>query len=192
MFLAVFTVSILTAQLEINIDTSSSTIKWSGSNLFKFNEHYGTVKFTKGKLIKKGAHFTGGSFEIDMNSIRNTDGKYNEMLVAHLKNEDFFDVQQYPFANLQITNIRYTHSNTLEVTANLTIKGKTNPITYTAIVTNENHNTQMVSKFIIDRTLWYVNYESKGLLKTLKDDAISDAIIFEVTVTTAQDEYIGQ
>lgn len=178
--LAVFTISVLRAQQEFKIDTSSSIIKWTGSNLFKFNEHYGTVKFKQGNLIKKGAALTGGSFVIDMNSIHNTDGKYNEMLVSHLKNKDFFDVQQHPFATLQIINIMYTERNMLKVTANLTIKGKTNPITYNATVTKENQSEQMVSKFIIDRTLWNVNYESKSLLKTLKDDTISDAIEFEV------------
>lgn len=184
--LTLFSIGVITAQRDIKIDTSTSTIKWTGSNLFKFNEHFGTVKFKKGTLIKNGETFTGGSFEIDMNSIRNTDGKHNEMLISHLKNEDFFDVQRYPFAKLQITDIVYTDSTTLKIKANLTIKGKTNPITYDAKLFKDNESIQLVSKFIIDRTLWNINYESKGLLKTLKDDTISDAIAFEVTISTGK------
>ena len=42
----------------------------------------------------------------------------------------------------------------------------------------------MKSSFIIDRTRWGVNYESKSFLDGLKDEAISDAIKFEVIVTS--------
>ncbi len=187
-FVSLFTIGWLTAQSEIPIDTSMSSIKWTGSNLFKLNEHYGTVKFKQGIIFKNGDALTGGSFEVDMNSITNTDGKYNEMLVFHLKNEDFFNVKKHASAQLEITGITYADNVNLDVKAMLTIKGVTQAITYSATLEQIDDRIRMVSKFIIDRTRWNVNYESKGLLKTLKDDTISDAITFEVIVISKQND----
>lgn len=182
-FFYLCSIGLTTAQKEILIDTSASSIKWMGSNLFKFNKHYGTVKFKNGVVLKDKDSLLGGRFEIDMNSIINTDGKYNEMLVSHLKNEDFFNVLKYPLAKLEITGIKYSDSLNLDITANLTIKYITKPIEYEATLKNEKDKMIMTAKFIIDRTRWKVNYESKSLLNSLKDDTISDAIEFEVIVT---------
>lgn len=96
LFYILCSVGLARAQEEIKMDTSESLIKWTGSNLFKFNKHHGTVNFKSGVIIKDKDSLSGGRFEIDMNSIRNTDGKYNEMLVWHLKNEDFFKRRTLP------------------------------------------------------------------------------------------------
>ncbi|RKN79734.1 YceI family protein [Ulvibacterium marinum] len=181
-------VSVLNAQKRFHVDTTNSIIKWTGSNLFKFNKHFGTVKFEKGNLVLKKDSIIGGDFEIDMNTIRNTDGKYNEMLVGHLKNEDFFDVEKYPKSRLEILKITYKDHSNLDIEARLTIKGITQPINYSSTLDQSGEQLIMKSQFIIDRTRWNVNYESKSLLHGLKDDIISDAIEFEVTVALKSDK----
>lgn len=178
------------AQNQIKIDTSKSSIKWTGSNLFKFNKHYGTVKFKNGEIIFKNDTITGGKFEIDMSTIVNTDGKYNEMLVEHLKNEDFFNVEKYPISELEILSLKYINDSQIDIEANLTIKGVTQIINYKSILENSDKGWVMKSNFIIDRTRWGVNYESKSFLDGLKDDAISDAIEFEVVITGKMQKYI--
>ena len=176
--------SMVSGQNQISIDTSKSLVKWTGSNLFKFNKHFGTVKFRNGVFLKRGGSIFGGKFEMDMTSIINTDGKYNEMLVWHLKNEDFFDVEKYPTSKLEILNVRYNDHTNVEIEANLTIKNTTQPIAFGATLENVNDKLVLKSKFIIDRTRWAITYESKSLLNSLKDDIISDAIEFEVIVYT--------
>jgi polyisoprenoid-binding protein YceI len=181
-------VSMLNAQKTVHIDADKSIIKWTGSNLFKFNKHFGTVKFEKGSLIRKKDSIIGGAFEIDMNTIRNTDGKFNEMLVGHLKNEDFFDVEKYPKARLEILKITYRDSINLDIESDLTIKEVTQRINYSSTLDQSGEQLIMKSQFIIDRTRWKVNYESQSLLDGLKDDIISDAIEFEVTVALKSDK----
>lgn len=181
-------VSMLNAQKTVHIDADKSIIKWTGSNLFKFNKHFGTVKFEKGSLIRKKDSIIGGAFEIDMNTIRNTDGKFNEMLVGHLKNEDFFDVEKYPKARLEILKITYRDSINLDIEADLTIKEITQSINYASTLDQKGEQQILKSQFIIDRTRWKVNYESQSLLDGLKDDIISDAIEFEVTVALKSDK----
>ena len=176
-------VSVTNAQNEISIDTSKSLIKWTGSNLFKFNKHYGIVKFKNGILYQTNDSITGGKFEIDMNSLVNTDGKYNEMLVDHLKSIDFFDVRAYPNSNLEITEIKYSDSVNLDIKAKLKIKNSTQTIAYQATIENSGNRVLLKSQFILDRTRWKINYESKGVTNSLKDAIISDAIEFEVILT---------
>ncbi len=159
----------------IPINTSKSELKWYGENVFYFGGHYGTIQFKKGEFIQANDKITGGTFIIDMNTIINTDGEYMDGLVKHLKNEDFFDVPKYPTSHLVITEVYYHDKTHLEIRADLTIKGITQPIKFQAEVNYE--LKEMKTKFKIDRTRWGITYNSK-----LKDNAISDAIGFEVTL----------
>ncbi|MDO5978719.1 YceI family protein [Flavivirga spongiicola] len=174
--------SITNAQKNIEIDTTKSVVKWTGSNLFKYNKHFGTVKFISGHIIKSNDVILGGYFEIDMNSIANTDGKYNEMLVGHLKNQDFFDVEKHPRAIIKFIEVVHKNVNTIKVKANLTIKNVTNAIDFNIKFKVVDGKYEMNSKFIMDRTRWGVNYESKGMFGSVKDGIISDAIEFEVVL----------
>lgn len=180
--IAISFTSIANAQKHIEIDTTESVVKWTGSNLFKYNKHYGTVKFKSGNIIKSRDVILGGGFVVDMNSIMNTDGKYNEMLVEHLKNKDFFDVEKHPVAKLQMFYVQDKRVNVVDVKANLTIKGLTHEINFETEVETVDGKLVLTSKFIIDRTRWGIKYESKGMFGSVKDGIISDAIEFEVVV----------
>ncbi len=181
--LALALVTSVKAQMASSVDTNESIITWTGSNLFKFNKHSGTVKISKGSIEMAGLEIKGGEFVIDMNSIVNTDGKYNEMLVNHLKGDDFFSVETYPNANLSIIKAIRQIDGTYDVFADLTIKNIKNPIRFTAAVTPKGRTFELTTKFIIDRTLWNVLYNTKGMFSKFKEDAISDAIEFDVNVT---------
>ena len=69
LFIYLLPFALLQAQNEVKIDTTSSYVKWTGSSLFRFNEHYGMVKFIDGEIIKDKDSVSGGHFNIDMNSI---------------------------------------------------------------------------------------------------------------------------
>lgn len=164
------------------IDTEKSVINWSGSKLFQFNEHYGTVKFSKGTIFWSGDMVMGGYFETDMNTILNTDGKYNEMLVSHLKDEDFFDVGNHPIAQLKIVEALYVEEDEIKVEALLTIKEVTHPINFRMSVEERDKTFVFKSKFVIDRTRWGIQYESKGIMGSVKESIISDAIKLDVVL----------
>lgn len=175
-------IGIMNAQNQIKIDTKKSIIKWAGSNLFKFNKHNGTVNFKEGIIIKNNGGIVGGNFVIDMSSIINTDGKYNEMLVSHLKNEDFFDVEKYPVSELKFLKFKRTSAIDAIVEAELAIKDFANSINFKAKLDITKGKWVLISKFFIDRTRWGIKYESKGFFGGVKDDIISDAIEFEVII----------
>ncbi len=165
-------------QEHLDIDTTKSKINWSCDYTFYFNGHYGTIDFEKGYFIKSNDVIVGGEFVIDMNSIICLDIEKqdaNESLVNHIKDPDFFDVNTFPKSKLTITNVDYVEKTTMEISADLEIKGQTLPIRFRAEVDYD--LKQMTTKFKIDRTRWGITYNSK-----MKDGAISDAIGFEVTL----------
>lgn len=166
---------------QVELEIEKSVINWKGSNLFKLKKHYGTVNFKSGYVLKKNGNILGGEFVIEMNTITNTDGKFNEILVSHLKNEDFFDIKKHPLANLKINKVEFNMDETLKLTGDLTIKGITKEIQFDASFNVIDGNEVMSTKFEIDRTNWGINYESQGTLGNLKDNIISDTIKFEVT-----------
>ncbi|MEH6538013.1 MAG: YceI family protein [Psychroserpens sp.] len=163
----------------LKIDTSKSELKWSGEYAFYFGGHNGTIRFIEGYFLKTDDVITGGRFIIDMTSIMCEDIKTeeaNDGLVNHLKDPEFFDVEQFSTARLAITKVEYHDSTHMKIFADLTIKGVTNPMSFNAEV--DFKNKEMTTKFKIDRMLWGVSYNSK-----MRDGAISDGIGFEIKLS---------
>jgi len=160
------------------LDPFQSILKWKGSYAFQFTEYNGTVEFLKGKLYAEDGKITGGNFIIDMTTITTPEHTKNKEHgpVEHLKNSDFFYVEKYPEAYLELTKVTYYEDiNEHRLEGDLTIKDVTKPIMIKAMV--DGVKKILKTQFIIDRRDWGINYQSK-----FKDSAISDAIEFDVTL----------
>ena len=122
----------LSAQKKHAAIPTATQITWTGKKLGK--EHVGTIGLKEGYInIDKNA-ITGGEFLVDMTSIKNTDiedEKMNEMLIGHLKSDDFFGVEKYPAAKLVLRGSSKFINGTATVKGTMTIKGETNPIEFT-------------------------------------------------------------
>ncbi|MFO7370017.1 MAG: YceI family protein [Bacteroidales bacterium] len=178
-----------TTAKKVTVNTTESLVNWLGKK--PGGEHNGFVKLSEGTIQLAGNEIAGGSFVIDMNSIVNLDLKddgMNQRLVGHLKSSDFFEVEKYPVANFVITKVsrlKSTTSTALKVThrieGNLTIKGITKSIVFDANVSNAGGKLLATTEsFVIDRTLWNVNYQSKSIFAELKDQFINDDITLSV------------
>ncbi|RNC88337.1 MAG: YceI family protein [Winogradskyella sp.] len=169
---------------KLNINTSTSEIKWTGEYAFYFGGHKGIIDFKEGHFLKENEVISGGEFIIDMNTIVCTDNDEIDKdsgLVNHLKDPDFFDVKKYPIAKLVITSVSYHNATQMKIFADLTIKDITLPIHFEAKVNYT--KKEMTTRFKIDRTLWNITYNSKEVEGKLKDGLISDAIGFEVKLS---------
>ena len=179
-FTTINTINAQTATKQIKpISTTQSVVKWKGSMLFNFGQHYGTVKFEEGQLEFRGNELSGGNFIVNMSTMANTDGGYNEGLMDHLKNEDFFDVQKHPKAKFVLTKIEPVKNGDMRITGNLTIKGITKPVIANAHL--DRSNRSFGTRLKIDRTEWNIVYSTKGNVE-VKDYAISDAIELDVLI----------
>ncbi|KGO91643.1 YceI family protein [Flavobacterium subsaxonicum] len=159
------------------INASKSTIAWVGKKVT--GQHSGTVNFKDGILKFKSGKVSGGEFNIDMTTIAVTDlkaGEGKEKLEGHLKAADFFGTDKFPAAKIAFKTIKVKSANVYTITADLTIKNVTKPVTFDLTV---NKNTATTS-FNIDRTKYGIEYNSGSIFDGLGDKAISDE--FEVTV----------
>ena len=164
----------------VRVNTENSTVKWKGSKIS--SSHEGTVNIIKGALNIDHGTLVGGQFSIDMQSLATTDmsEEYNKKLDGHLKNEDFFNVSEFPTASINITNAVRSSGNSYKIIANLTIKGITHPISFAADVNVNGKNFLATAKIKIDRTKWDIKYNSGNYFKDLGDKLILDEIEFDV------------
>ena len=155
-----------------------STIEWQG---FKpTGSHKGQIKITNGEFFANDQGITKGSFTIDMSSINESEN--NGKLEGHLKSADFFDIANYPTAKFELTGLDLVEENTL-MSGNLTVKDKTNKITFYVSLSSEgNEYTISSDTFKIDRSKWDVRYGSKSFFDDLKDKFINDDIELKITI----------
>jgi polyisoprenoid-binding protein YceI len=157
------------------VNTATSTAVWTGK---KFGgSHTGTIQLKSGQLEFEDEKLIGGNFIIDMSSLDVTDleGEMKGKLEGHLKSDDFFSTESFPEATLVFTSIEDLEDH-YKVTANLTIKGKSNPISFD-LKMSDNTATTVLN---IDRSKYDVKYGSKSFFKGLGDNFIYDN--FEVVV----------
>lgn len=160
------------------VDVSKSTIQWLAKKVG--GQHSGTVNLKNGTLVFKGNKLAGGSFTVDMTSVTATDltGEYLDKLNGHLKSEDFFNTGKFPAATLVFKKITAKAKGTYVVTAYLTIKGITKPVTFDLATTANSATT----KFMVDRTQFDIKYGSKSFFESIGDKAIDNDFELKVSV----------
>lgn len=171
------TVSV-SAQTTKKVNVQKSKVEWLGKKVT--GKHNGTIDLKEGALVFKKKKLVGGTFVVDMTSINTTDltGDYKGKLDGHLKSDDFFGVEKFPTATLVFKTLTDKGNNTSTVTADLTIKGKTNPITFD-ITINGNSAT---AKLIVDRAKYDIKYGSGSFFDNLGDKTIYDEFELDVTL----------
>lgn len=172
------------------IDPATSAVNWAGNVTgAKVYGHNGTIAFNSGEFTVQGGVLKAGTFEVNMNSITPLDANYapdgskeatKAHLVGHLATTDFFDSANHPAARLTVTG---GSGNT--ATADLTIRGTTNPETITDIVITENPDgtVKATGKLVFDRQKYGVAWKHY-----LKDAILADNIelIVELNGKAAQ------
>lgn len=165
---------------KLTVNTDQSTVNWMGKKVT--GSHTGAIAIKAGSLEMKNGAISGGSFTIDMTSMTCTDmsGGGADKLVGHLSSDDFFGVATYPTAELKITKVADTGASTYDVTADLTIKGQTHPVTFNTLVSESGGSVSATAKIVVDRTLYGIKYGSGKFFDSLGDKMIYDE--FELNV----------
>ena len=159
------------------VNVEKSNINWVGKKVT--GQHSGTIKLADGTLVFKKKALKGGTFTVDMTSIAVTDlqaGQGKEKLEGHLKADDFFGTAKFATAKLAFKTIAKNKDNTYNVTADMTIKDVTAPVSFVLSVKGNTATTALK----IDRTKYGIKYGSGSFFDNLGDKAISDE--FDLTV----------
>lgn len=176
----------------VSIDKNQSRLEWTGRKvLISGYKDTGTIPFKEGSLIVSEDAVVGGNFVFNMTEI-NTETESNEkatpdMLTRHLRSEDFFDVGNYPEARFVVTKVELRSDLVAEnathlVTGNLTIKDVTAPVSFPALITEEDGKIKVEALFDIDRTTWNVRYGSGSFFDNLGDNIIDDMVTLNVSI----------
>lgn len=164
------------------IDTENSTFAWNAKKVL--GAHDGFIKIKSGSFSVKDGQIESGKFVIDMTSISNTDleGDSKEMLLNHLKSDDFFMVENFPESTFEITSTQKNEDGTTTISGNLTIKGITKNLSFNAKVNLEENKAMAESEFQIDRTEFDIRFRSGKFFEDLGDKAIEDMFTVKLNI----------
>lgn len=160
------------------INTEKSKISWVGKKIT--GQHEGTINLKEGVLHFKNKKIIGGNFIADMTTLCNTDqtGKDKIKLEGHLKSGDFFNVDNFKTAKLVFKSITYKKPDSYTITADLTIKGVTNPVVFDLFLKNK----IATAKLKIDRTKYGIQYNTGSFFDDLGDKTIYDEFDLNVVL----------
>ena len=173
------------------IDVEKNRIEWTGRNLT--SAHSGTIKLHAGQIEVRDGRPVRGEFTLDMESTENLDvpdSKMRQILIDHLKSDDFFDVQRFPTVEFRLSKImallgaRRGNPN-WEVTGELTLKSVTNQIVFPAIIGLTSDGLIVAeAHFDIDRTRWNVLYGSGKFYEKLGKHLVNDEVSLALKLVT--------
>jgi polyisoprenoid-binding protein YceI len=163
------------------LDVKKSKVLWNTGKIM--GGHSGYFLFHSGNLEYSA---TGeplrGTFRMDMNSIRSTDNPDEagrQKTYATLKKNEFFASDQHPIATMVVKKITRIGSSTdYTVGGDLTIKGITNPIEFTATINTKNNTSHITANVDISRQLWNIDSKPQAnsidLLSGIKEKLVPD------------------
>lgn len=182
---------IIPGALEANgvyvIDPESSVIRWTGCNLFNF--HHGTLRLAGGELQVDHGTLRSGRFEIDMNSIACddlTDAATNALLIRHLRDNDFFDVDRFPIAHCELTRATPIPDATVgtpnfQLEGTMTVRGIAEPIAFPAVIAlADADNLTGQAQIEFDRTRFGSQYGSGRFFAFLGRHVVNDYVHLHV------------
>jgi polyisoprenoid-binding protein YceI len=142
------------------LDVQKSKVLWSTPKNM-MGGHYGYFLFQSGNLEYSSAgEPVKGTFRMDMNSIRTTDNPTdvgNKKKEAEMRLPQFFGSDKYPLATMEVKKItRIGSSMNYQVAGDLTIKGITQPIAFTAIIDTKSSTSHITATIEISNRLWEI------------------------------------
>ncbi len=150
-----------------------------------FNEFVGTGYFDAENPAQSHLELTIEAASIDT---RNADRD------AHLRTNDFFDMEAYPQISFASTSVEALDDSTYRVTGDLTIKGVTKPVSVdfeyagTAVDPFGNHRLGLEGSVVVNRKDWGITWnaslETGGVLVSEKV-----TLEFEVSAIKASDQH---
>lgn len=160
------------------INTAKSKINWVGEKVT--GKHEGTINVKDGSLTFKNNKLTGGNITVDMNSITVTDltGDGKKNLEGHLKAADFFGTDKHPASKIVFKSVKEKSAGVYSVTADLTIKNITKPISFDLTAGANSASTTLK----VDRTKYDITYRSGSVFDGLGDAAIYDEFTLNVNL----------
>jgi rhodanese-related sulfurtransferase len=174
------------------VDLAESWVEWTGRNLL--NAHHGRIGLRRGDLSVRNGRLTGGAFVLEMAAITCHDlagTPLHDVLIAHLRSDDFFDTARFPEATLSIKSASMPDESTpgsanLAITGDLTLKGITASLQFSACAgVTPDGKLAAQADFDIDRSRWHVLYGSGKFFQRVGGHLVNDLIGIRLRIVTS-------
>ena len=156
------------------VDKLSSNVQWIGRKVT--GEHSGCIQLAGGFIVKNDGKLESGEILMNMQSITVDDiedPKWNQKLVDHLINDDFFNSAKYPTAKFVFNKFEGKGADTY-VSGEMTIRDKTVSTDLILNVVVDTDSSYSTGSITIDRSLFDVKYGSGSFFEGLGDKMIMD------------------
>lgn len=160
---------------------AQSKVEWIGKKVT--GAHDGTIHVKEGTIVFNDGKLTGGKVIVDTTSIKILDildSATNAQMLGHLASDDFFSIEQFPEAVLEIVTVNGTH-----VEADLTIKGIRHRISFEISINAGDTRVTTSARVIVDRTKYGMKFRSGNFFQNLGDTLIYNDFELNVTLTAS-------
>ena len=172
----------------LTVSGGYSKVNWTGYKIG--GKHTGHIEISSGQLLFIDEVFSGGTVEIDMATVVNTDIEAADMktkLVDHLKSPDFFDVKKHPTATFKIDKVvPYgtvgENKTKYKVVGQLTVKGITKAIKFEADFFEYDTSYSISARLKIDRSDFNIKYGSGTFFAEIGDKIIYDDVLLDLSL----------
>lgn len=161
------------AREEVSIDEENSTLTFEGqSNIINHEGTFEEFDVTLTLDETNPSDLTLATIEatIDMTSAKTDPG-----VEGHLQRTDFFDTENYPTSTFKSTSIVSNGGNDYTITGDLTVKGKTESISFPATISNGG----MWFTYEINRKTFTIGNDSYGDKFLTETVPVEASIVFE-------------
>ncbi|MBX2796058.1 MAG: YceI family protein [Myxococcales bacterium] len=161
------------------VNTETSKVQALGAKVtathpIMFKDYSGTVHVDEGKV-------SGVAFTVQMATLESD----AEKLTQHLKTADFFDVEKFPTAEFNSSEVKDgsdVEGMTHTVTGTFTIRGETKQITFPAKVEMGEAEVTAETEFALNRKDFKIEYPG------MPDDLIQDNVVLTVSLVAPKPE----
>jgi polyisoprenoid-binding protein YceI len=173
------------------IVSANSQIDWTGRKVT--GAHNGTIGIKEGNFILNNGKINGGNIVINTSTIKIldvTDPDTNAQFAGHLASDDFFSIEKFPTATLDILSVKEISNNIYHLEGNLTIKDITHLVGFDAKIENSRNEIKLSGKLVIDRTKYDIRFRSGNFFTDLGDTLIYNDfdLDFDITAEAAFSE----
>jgi len=182
------------AQQTYQLDVKKSKILWDNGKTM--GGHHGYMLFNSGTFDFTPRNIIGnGSFIINMNSMGATDGDdaHNAVVKKKLRADNYFAMDKYPTATMNVMQvIPIGYSTTYKIIGDLTIKGVTNPVEFTATLITKGNTLTAKAITTIDRLKWHIDMQAANqpwnLLGAVQNKVTPGEILIELNLVFTKAE----
>ena len=177
----------------LSLECGKSALRWIGRNLT--TQHNGQVGLKSGSLeISKEGAVTGGKVVVDMTKISCQDiedAGMNKVLIEHLSNIDFFDVESHPEASFTLSQAERLLGGSpgqpnYRIYGELNLRGVTRIVECKAMINPIPDGISFQAQLDLNRVNFGAVYGSGSLFERLGMHLVNDLVTIDLTLVFAK------